>query len=834
MMKRPFLYTVIVFCWISSAWGADVPEPFRAPAIPLITMDPYISCWSFSDNLFDQDTRHWTGHAHPMTGLLRVDRKVYRFMGAGSFETVVTNGQQQPFACRYTQDQPGPDWAMPYFDDSHWRRGVAPFGQGAFRGIVKTPWIQPRIWFRREFTCDDSMEARQYFVQIPHPEVGSASARDVEVYVNGVLAARIGRWNQSETVRLPEQAAMAIRGGTNVLAVSASARNRSRFMDIGLVKSSASTLVRQGPVRISATQTVYPFSCGPVELDVIFTSPLLMADMDLMSRPVSYISFEAIATDGKPHHTQIYFDAGPQWCVNTTDQPVTWEHTHSPLLNIMTVGSEQQAILQKAGDDLRIDWGHFYVAAENRWDISTAIAERSKTLARFHQTGGVKIADDTDMPRAVKDRPLALAVAMDLGMVRHIRARRHVTVGYDDLYSIDYFGTKLRPWWRRFKDMNMRKMLLMSETAYDRTIEASQRFDEELHQAAFASGGREYTQLCALAYRQAMAAHKLVAGPDNMPLYFSKENFSNGSIGTVDVTYPSSPLFLLYNPDLLKAMLEPIFFYTESGKWTKPFAAHDVGKYPQATGQQYKRDMPVEECGNMLILCGALTAVEKVPDFAARHWETLTQWARYLVDEGFDPQEQLCTDDFAGHLAHNANLSIKSILALACYGKMAGRLDDEKTARGYQSMARQMAMDWMEAARDGDHYSLTFDQKGTWSQKYNLVWDQVLDLNIFPKTVATQELAYYLDQQNAYGLPLDSRETYTKSDWIMWTATMASYQTEFAQFIHPVYLFAHHSPDRVPLSDWHYTTNAKVRGFRARSVVGGYFMKMLADKIMDN
>ena len=766
-----------------------------------------------------------------MTGLLRVDREVYRFMGAGSFETVVTNGQQQPFACRYTQDQPGSDWALPSFDDSKWRRGVAPFGQGVFSRSTRMPWVQPRLWLRREFTCADPMEARHYFVQIPRPQEGPTSARDVEVYVNGILAVRIPRWNQTETVRLPEQAVDAIRRGTNVLAVTASAGNRNRFLDVGLVKASEGMLVRQGPVRVNATQTIYPFSCGPVELDVIFTSPRLMKDMDLMSRPVSYISFEVIATDGKPHHTQIYFDAGSQWCVDTTDQSVQWEHTHSPLLNIMTVGSEQQPILQKAGDDLRIDWGHLYVAAENRWDISTVIAERTKTVTRFYETGGVKMADDTDMPRAVGNRPLALAVAMDLGMVRDLRARRHVMLGYDDLYSIDYFGSKLRPWWRRFKDMTMHKMLLMSETAYDRTIEACQHFDEELYQDALQAGGAEYAQLCALAYRQAMAAHKLVAGPQNRPLYFSKENFSNGSIGTVDVTYPSSPLFLLYNPDLLKGMLEPIFYYTESGKWTKPFAAHDVGKYPQANGQQYKRDMPVEECGNMLILCGALTAVEKVPDFAERHWDTLTQWAAYLLDKGFDPEEQLCTDDFAGHLAHNANLSIKAILALACYGKMAERLNDEKTARAYNAVAKHMASDWMEAARDGDHYSLTFDQKGTWSQKYNLVWDRVLGLNIFPEAVATAEIAYYLTQQQAYGLPLDSRDTYSKSDWIMWTATMAPSQTDFAQFIHPVYLFAHQGPDRVPLSDWHYTTNGKVRGFRARSVVGGYFMKMLADKI---
>jgi len=228
-------------------------------------------------------------------------------------------------------------------------------------------------------------------------------------------------------------------------------------------------------------------------------------------------------------------------------------------------------------------------------------------------------------------------------------------------------------------------------------------------------------------------------------------------------------------------------------------------------------------------MLAALARVEGNANYAARYWPELTRWAEYLKDKGLDPENQLSTDDFAGHLAHNANLSIKAILALGAYGMLAGMTAHSREAAQYRQTAQEFARKWEGLAAEGDHYRLAFDKPGTWSQKYNLVWDKLLGLNLFPADIARKETAFYLKTQNQYGLPLDNRKDYTKLDWVLWTATLAEKPADFEALVAPAYAFANESASRVPLTDWYDTKTAKQQGFQARSVVGGLFVKMLAD-----
>jgi hypothetical protein len=601
----------------------------------------------------------------------------------------------------------------------------------------------------------------------------------------------------------------------------------------------------QRSLTIWPLRSIYEFEAAGIAVTLTFLTPSIPSMLETVSTPLSYITWEVKATDGRAHDVSIYFDASAQIAVNQPDQKVTWSRvtgTSGDAPSIMRAGTVEQPILAKQGDNLRIDWGYLYVALPIDQQGNDAIGADVALRAAFVKDGRLPPQDDERKPRAADAEAPVLAATLNAGRVQQTPVSRYLLVAYDDEWAIEYFGERTRAWWRRNRGTTIAETLRASaqDYAHRRTARVSTEFDEALMRDLRATGGEPYARLAALAFRQAMAAHKLVAHPKTgAPLYFSKENFSNGCIDTVDVTYPSSPFFLLFNPELLEAQLRPVLEYASMPRWPFPFAPHDLGTYPKANGQVYggkekseENQMPVEESGNMLLMLGALAQLHGRTDLAREYWPIVMKWASYLEAKGFDPENQLSTDDFAGHLARNANLSIKAILSLAATGAMARTLGHTEDADRLTTLARGMAAKWVEAAQEGDRFKLAFDQPGTWSQKYNLVWDRLLDLHVFPPRVAQQEIAYYKTRQQAFGLPLDNRADYTKADWIVWTATLADARGDFDALIAPIYNFLQVTPDRVPFTDWYYTTTGQQRGFQARSVIGGVFIPLLKDRAL--
>lgn len=584
---------------------------------------------------------------------------------------------------------------------------------------------------------------------------------------------------------------------------------------------------------ITATRTIYRYKGAGVALTMTFTSPLLPDSLDQLSRPLSYLSWLAESADGKDHAIRVYVDASAEFCLDTPDEKVTWGRAQIPGLDVLQMGSSRQPVLEKRGDDVRIDWGYLYLTSPKGSNEESAIAGAERIRQTFIGNGRLPGTDDLDMPRQGNDNWPVLAISHMLTCSAKTPAEAVVMLAYDDVYSIEYLQRPLRPYWRR-DGMTMGDLLSESATHYRRLAGRCEEFDRKLASALEERGGKEYAAACILAYRQILAAHKLAADIDGTPMLFPKENFSNGCISTVDVIYPSAPFFLYCNPRLAEALLTPVFAYAELARWRFPFAPHDLGTYPHANGQVYgggERDeldqMPVEESGNMIILTYALARQQHSASFAAKHWKCLATWAGYLKEKGLDPENQLCTDDFTGHLAHNTNLSVKAIVALGCYAKLCAMTGKDKEGRAFEALAQNYAREWEKMARDGDHYRLAFDKANTWSMKYNLVWDSVLELGIFPAEVRTREMAYYATKLNQYGLPLDNRADFTKPEWMTWVAAMASSRDEFRTYMKSIVAYLNATPDRIPFCDWYDTKTAKKEGFRARSVVGGMYLPML-------
>ncbi len=564
--------------------------------------------------------------------------------------------------------------------------------------------------------------------------------------------------------------------------------------------------IPQKSLSVLPTRTICEFENDIVSVKLTFTTPFIIDRPDICSRPVSYLEYEINVIDGKEHTTDFYFDISCECAVNSYNGRVIAKKGE----NSVFFGNAVQNIFTGViKDPMTVDWGYIHVADTE----AVVIDGLPKRWRQFKE-----LSFDTEYG-AFEEYPYI--------MLRKKETSGVITLAYDDIYSCEYFKEKLDGYYKKYFD-TFDDMLVASVSEYDEIKKLCCEFDEKMMAETSKISGN-YEKLTSLAYRQVMAAHKMVQDKKGNLLYFSKECHSNGCMGTLDVTYPSIPLFLKYNPEFVLGMLRPIIDFAESDAWEFDFAPHDLGMYPLANGQVYgledgkmKREMqmPVEECGNMLLCVAAAVKYGADRSFAEDNKALLKKWADYLVKDGYDPGNQLCTDDFAGPSAHNCNLSIKAILAIAAYGK----LFDEPE---YITVAKEYADRWKKEASNEKATKLAFDNEDSWSLKYNIVWDKLLDINVFDEDVFEKEVNLYLAKINEYGVPLDCRADYTKADWQMWTTVMTKNKEYRDIIIDKMYAFINDTPDRTPFPDWYYTSDCRREFFQNRTVLGGIYINLL-------
>lgn len=564
-------------------------------------------------------------------------------------------------------------------------------------------------------------------------------------------------------------------------------------------------VLEQTSLEVRPTTTVYTFEHPACRLTVTFVTPLLCDRLEVLSRPASYVFYE-ITPREEGHRFSVWLDAFCEIAGDLVGQEFVTEERPGDA----SVGNAEQKVLCESGDEVRIKWGYLHLVHPN--------ARVGKMVDRMKLFGKRPWPD-----YQVAEQPLPLLIAESEKLADCF------ILAYDDIKAIEYNHRQIDAYYKKFYG-DFDSMVKVAVREADALRAACAAFDKDFT-ARMEKISPTYAKIGALTYRQAIAAHKVVE-IDGKVMFFSKENLSNGCMATLDVTYPSIPLFLVLNPELVRGMMRPLFAFARDKRWNYDFAPHDCGQYPLCNGQKYwareddtydeKGQMPVEECGNAILTVAAAVRADGDRSLAEENRDLLTRWADYLVKFGYDPDNQLCTDDFAGHLAHNCNLSVKAIVALGAFAQLFGE-------KKYAEIAKEMADRWVvDAKRKNEKgWRLAFDQDDSWSMKYNMVWDRLLGLGLFDPAVAREEQAVYIEKMNRYGTPLDSRKDYTKNDWFLWTTVMADNPIYAEQAFEALARFIGETVDRVPVSDWYMTTDARQVGFQARSVVGGFYINLV-------
>ncbi len=562
--------------------------------------------------------------------------------------------------------------------------------------------------------------------------------------------------------------------------------------------------MKQVSLDIDALSTSAVFENDEIILKIRFLTPLIPDDYRLLTRPVSYLEISYEAKDGREHKVSVNIAATEELCLDESDGTVDTESLFYDGLTVMKMGNSIQNPLNKSGDCVKIDWGYLYLGSGSA--EAKGYADEKYGKERINITASLK-----------ENESVVFYFA------------------YDDIESIEYFGSHLRSYWNK-DGQSVTQAISQAAKEYDELKVRCKEFSDSLYNDALKAGGEKYAEIVSLAYRQVIAAHKLVLDENGEILFISKECNSNGCAATVDVSYPSTPMFLIYNPELIKGMMRPVYRFARSDDWRFDFAPHDLGQYPLLNGQVYannhedieKWQMPVEECGNMLIMEANVALVTGNADFAGEHIEILEKWCEYLIKHGADPGHQLCTDDFAGHLAHNCNLSLKAIMGLQGMSMITQMLGEREKSAYYRKEAVKMAETWKKTAVNPDGSTrLAFDKPDSYSMKYNMVWDKVWNSGLFGQDFMDAEIFDNMKHFNEYGMPLDSRADYTKSDWLVWTASMSSSDKIFEDYVAPLWKAYDESPSRVPMTDWYDTISSRWVSFRHRTVQGGLFMRML-------
>ncbi|CAK7204127.1 hypothetical protein SEUCBS139899_006881 [Sporothrix eucalyptigena] len=684
------------------------------------------------------------------------------------------------------------------------------------------------------------------------------------------------------------------------------------------------TYLVPGPAVASSNSGADSQQLEKVKVTLSFLSPITPSSTFRQSIPAAYLS---VHVEGN-FDIDIYLDLNGEWVSGNRDNRIQWglqktepkDHKakessrgSSKAIKTWTLSRVEEQLFTEFAD--RAEWGTLYFTAPESVHHESGVSAQVRT--QFARNGTLRnVNDDKGFRRIMEQEPIfAFSKSFKLsGGGPHSVVEESVLFTFALIQDpvVQYASarglTYMRPLWASYIP-DTDDLIQYHYDDFSAATKLARRYSEQLSKDAFESGSKEYEEIASLSARQVLGATEFSGTPEN-PLLFLKEISSNGNCQTVDVIFPSFPFFLYTNPRWLAYLLEPLLEHQLSGQYPNDYSMHDLGyHFPNQTGHNDGNDeyMPVEECGNMLIMGLALvnafkydatpaqksvstfdvsdatplalsdaqtqymdvygidqpwggaspTGQKEAKEWVARSYRLWKQWTGYLVRESLIPRWQLSTDDFAGWLAYQTNLALKGIIGIRAMSEIASVLGEKEDAKHFRSVSEEYIAKWQDygISRDGTHAKLAYDWYGSWTTLYNLYADSLLCFHIpeekaattadehqtplggddttssnssvfIPDKIYQMQSDWYHNVLQRYGLPLDSRHLYTKSDWEFFAAAITS-KTTRAEILTSVAHWLNETDTTEPFTDLYETegTGGYPGGlkFRARPVVGGHF-----------
>ncbi|KAK3063700.1 hypothetical protein LTS18_013466 [Coniosporium uncinatum] len=680
----------------------------------------------------------------------------------------------------------------------------------------------------------------------------------------------------------------------------------------------------------------------PLELKLSFLSPITPASTLRQSIPAAYMTIYVNGT----FDIDLYVDVNGQWVSGDRSSHIVWDLEHRGIKHTQNSHKEQdlktfkikrktEQVFTEISD--RAEWGelHFTAPANVRHGCGISGLLRQ----RFSRTGTLQNEIDENYRQIMDDEPVfAFSKSFRLGNDSKSSSSSSIhdnvtfTIAHIQDPVVQYASARgltfMRPLWKTWFPSD-EALIEYHYLDFHNALTLARNYSDQLAIDAYESGSDSYVDIVALSARQIMGATSFSGTAEN-PILFLKEISSNGNSQTVDVIFPAFPFFLYTSPRWLAYLLEPHIEHQLSGQYPNNYAMHDLGAhFPNMTGHADGKDeyMPVEECGDMLIMglalvqslatdkalgeqllpalsSGEIKSLETEPilplsivmddveidaldkpwnlsvdsNKRAQKWLTRSyrlykQWTQYLVDFSLEPHNQLSTDDFAGWLALHSNLALKGIIGIKAMSELAATVGNEEDVRHYRNISETYISRWVELAmsRDKTHAKLAYDWYGSWTTLYSLFADAMLcfhpsimnfststpssethhtnpnahdqqpllgpekqcdnnhnNSDFIPHHIYTRQSSYYNQVMQRYGLPLDSRHRYAKSDWAFMVATVASPSTR-KDILTRFATWVNSTVTDKPLTDLYETEEEEGRWgggiqFYARPVVGGHFV----------